>query len=212
MVNLSVDAVAQQDDSAKDVSRQGRPLTYLLEAREEYGFELISNQVLSPRTFSSAPALVEYMSVRDVAVAHGLRYPVGDGYSSDGQPCFEGTVDRLLAMRREGYGMLSSVGYLDAVRRRLRGEEEWECDAGRSFFVIDVDGRVGICDRHRLREMTFEQLTTANYKLLAEDGRAQKEAEECHRECLVNCAYETSYSSYKFRYLADQVLGKPTER
>lgn len=210
MVNLSIDAIARYDDSTKDIARRGRALACLLEAREQYGFELVTNQVLCPNNFTLAPSLIEYMTERDVPVAHGLQYPVDDEYSAGNLPGLEEAIDRLVSMRRQGYRILTSRGYLEAIRRRLHGLAEWQCDAGNSFFVIDVDGRVGICDRHRLLDLTFEDLTTQNYQELGERGRPRMVLEACQRECLVNCAYETSYfQHHKVRYLADQVLGIP---
>ncbi len=208
MVNLSIDAVTRYDDSTKDIVRRGRTLRYLLDARKQYGFMLISNQVLCRNNFSSAPDLIEYMSGCHVPVAHGLQYPLPDRGSTASLSRMEETIDRLASMRRNGSEILTSLGYLEAIRCRLQEQRGWRCDAGNSFFVIDVDGRVGICDRHKFLDLTFDQVTRDNYKVLAERGRSQKDFQTCHRECLVNCAYETSYfHHHKIRFLADQILG-----
>lgn len=208
MVNLSVDAVTRYDDSTKDIFRRRNVLRHLIDARRDYGFMLITNQVLCANNMSLAPSLIDFMNAQGVPVSFGLQYPIGDDLSKHDPTVVDNVIQRLLAARRAGHRMITSGGYLAAIKKRLQTRSTWKCDAGNSFFSIDVDGRVSICDRHRPVDVILQELSPQNYASVAIEGRKREEFRACSVQCMINCAYETSYfQHHKVRYILDFLLG-----
>jgi len=106
---------------------------------------------------------------------------------------FENVVDDILKKKKQGLKILSTVHYLKFIKRHVKDSLEWKCDAGNSFFVIDVDGKISICDRLAYLDIPIQELNRKNYPLIVKMARKEENFQTCSRKCLINCAFETSY-------------------
>ncbi|MDI6786604.1 MAG: hypothetical protein QMD92_07840 [bacterium] len=185
--------------SKKDISHLGQKLDFLIEGKNKYGFEIFISYVLSMENVDYVEKFLEFMNDKKVPVNFIIKYPIHDELLTERDiNRYTKAIDTILYKMEEGYNVISTKYYLKFAKRHIREKNLWKCYAGSAFFVVDIDGKVGICDRLELERMnyldiTIDKLNGKNFYLVAQKGRQIQEYPDCSKRCLISCAFETSY-------------------
>jgi MoaA/NifB/PqqE/SkfB family radical SAM enzyme len=160
---------------------------------------VVCSQVLSDGNIDEVEEFLDEMQNLDLPVSPNICYPVHAGFANeDAMAKLAEGIDAFLARKEQGHALSISNEYLRFALRHLSGQKDWECCAGRSFFAIDVDGSISVCDRLEMDEfnhlhLSIHDLSHSGLAVLAEEARRIRDGGKCTEECLANCAFETSY-------------------
>jgi MoaA/NifB/PqqE/SkfB family radical SAM enzyme len=206
VVNISLDSDAPNENSKKDFTRSRNAFDLLAEGREKYGYAIISNQVISRDNIPDIQPLLEKMKQRGIYVSHGISYPVRREFHTESDmACLAGAMEQLAELKRSNYPIITSNGYLDRAAKRLASPAMWECHAGRAFFTVDLDGEIKGCDILPCIGMNIKELTRRSLPEIGKRTRELTEFPECSMDCMLNCAFETSYLCSGVRILLQEL-------
>ncbi len=222
IINLSIDSILEFNSTKKDYIRNKSVLDTLLKAREKFGFEVVTNLVLTSKNLDTVIPTVEKMNQLNVPMSIGLiskdfytserkiKTPVKPDYSlffdnNEKLQMLFPIVDELIQLKRKGYGIINVEDYFKDIKRFLSGERvNWYCSGGEYYLSVDCDGKVGVCSLLSPEEINIHSLkknALGNMHKIREQRLA-----ECHTECLSLCFYQSSYYVKKPQYFIKQSI------
>jgi len=199
VLNVSVDGMRARKGRAKALDRSRDALEAAAAAGRRYGFEVVCSQVLSAGNIGEVEAFLDKLHRMDLAVSPNVCYPLAQAFAGNGEMSRLGAcLDLIRTKKASGYAISTSDAYLEFAGRQVRERRRWECSAGRSFFAVDVDGRVSFCDRLEVESferlgMSIYDMSPAGLREMAGEARRCQEAIGCSENCLANCAFETDF-------------------
>jgi MoaA/NifB/PqqE/SkfB family radical SAM enzyme len=210
ILNISVDGMHARRDRYKAIDSLRKILAQARAIRSKYGFEVVCSQVLSDGNIDEVEDFLNEMKTLDLPVSPNICYPVLAGFANeDGLAKLNSGIGTFLAKKEKGHAVSISNEYLQFARRHLNGHKRWECCAGRSFFAVDVDGGISICDRLEMDGfdhlgLSLHDLSPDDLDVLAAEADRMRKTGKCTEQCLANCAFETSYFlEHPIRYSMD---------
>ena len=202
VINLSIDSLFEFDASKKDCVKNREVLNNLIEAREEYGFEIHVNLVLTNKNVDSVVGMVKSVNESEIPISIGLIVANTYNDRSLDESLFFRTeedrtklydvLDEIKTLKRRGYNIIDPLRYFDDMKRFVDGAlDDWYCSAGEYYFSVDCDGKFQICAGLPAEDLSIFDIDKDYYRKLA--AVREKRLGHCKKICLSNCLYDTSY-------------------
>ena len=200
-VELSVDAVYECNDSAKDYTRSRKVLESLLAARNTYGFGLKTHLVLTRTNVESAIETIRFNHQQGIPLTVGLVFRnVYSDLPDDDRLHFTDdaskekllrTLDAIIALKRGGVQIIDPVSYFENMKRYVNGSTDWGCTAGKYSFSVDADGSVQLCCSSKAFGDKLQSIDRHYFKNKRHE--ITRTLEWCQTRCYSNCHYTTAY-------------------
>jgi len=199
VIELSTDAV-KTSTSKKSILRQEKALGLLLKYQPVYRYRIKLNMVLSNHTIDDLTGILKFIEDKPICITIGLVMPPpsskspNDAYfnTDERKQRLFNAVDFIISQKKRGALILDPVDYFLSFEGHLSGKQVWECDSGKYFLEIDVDGKLLYCS-YLLDKIDVDLLDLDRDYHSQLKVKFQSQLEKCNRHCLANCFYDTSY-------------------
>ena len=159
LIDVSLDSLARFDESRKDMYHRESLFDNLLEGREQHGFAIKTNYVITPKNPEQLEGILEFGKNNGIIVSIRLAMkppitppnwtePQGIYFSSGGEDTqlIDDLANKIIEKKKEGYAVSEPVEFYEAMKKWIRGEKDfWKCDAGRYHLTINNNGMVMQC-------------------------------------------------------------------
>ncbi len=204
-INISIDSiVAGFSDSKKELPQASKTLKALIDEKAKSGLSLMLNCVITKNNIKQVPAMLEFCHTNQIIMAaifvqnpkplenyrqnpHLKELLLEEG---DKEEVIK-TADYLADKKRNGYRLLESIAYYEAVKKWIQSDLDWVCDGGKYTLNIDTDGRVGICGYLPYLDLNIRDLNKDYYPQIKE--YREKNLKWCTKKCVPSCMFCSTY-------------------
>lgn len=204
-LNFSIDQTG--DGGAGEASRKTAfgKMPLLVEYARKKRFALYGNAVITRRTLDGIPDVVRETTRHGIPLNLQLVLHPGsdDAFATPSDLARLGELQReLAAMKRSGYLIDESDGYIEGFSAFVRGETAVACHAGRTYLAVDSDGRLMPCQDTPAVGMPLHQIDDVDAALDALPGAVPADC-----RCWWNCFYRyEQWQRAPWQYLARETL------
>lgn len=199
VIEISIDAM-DTPASKKSILRQQEALALLLRYQPVYKYLIKLNMVLSNDNIDDLPGILKFMEGKPIYITIGLVMPPPSGKapndtyfnSNDQKQRLLNAADFIISQKRRGAAILDPLDYFSSFKAYLSGKQVWQCDSGKYFLEIDVDGKLLFCS-YLLDKIDIDLLDLNRDYYSQLKMKFQRKLEKCNRHCLANCFYDTAY-------------------
>jgi len=201
IINVSLDSIAQFDQSTKDYVRRKKSILDLLEIRAGFGFEIETNLTLTKKNLDRVIETITLMNELGIAIA--ICIIMDSTYSNapidgsllfttpeDKEKLFE-ALEEIKELKRRKYNIIDPIQYFDDIKKFENHELKWYCMAGRYSLAVDCDGGFQLCYLLPPENASIFDIDRSYYKKYG--AIRQQRMEQCNTICLHNCGYDPSY-------------------
>jgi MoaA/NifB/PqqE/SkfB family radical SAM enzyme len=198
-IEISTDAL-ETPTSKKSILRQQEALVLLLKYQPVYQYLIKLNMVLSNDNIDDLPGILKFIEDKPIYITIGLVMPPpsskssNDAYfnSNEQKQRLLNAADFIISQKRRGAPILDPLEYFSSFKTYLSGKQIWQCDSGKYFLEIDVDGKLLYCS-YLLDKIGVDLLDLSRDYYTQLKMKFKSKLEICNRHCLANCFYDTSY-------------------
>ena len=221
IINLSVDSVASGFDvSTKELPKNNQVLDALIKERKERGLLFLLNCVIVKQNIKQIPLMLEFCNSKKIMMAAiFVQNPHPDAYGNmvgyTDKIFFEKKdtkivcemADYLISKKKSGHFLWGPIDYYKSIKKWVKGDFVWNCDAGKYTFDVDTDGKIGICSYLPYSNTNLMELDKNFFKKIEQYRKSYQKW--CTKRCLSSCTFcSTFYRQNPLKFLCSKLRYK----
>lgn len=216
LIHLSVDSIAEFNESKKDFSKGGRILDDLINAGKTYGFMINVHTVITKLNIKQIIPVVKKMHMYEIPLSIGfiIKDVYGRNHNSglffdtpeEKEELFR-VLDEIIRLKKNGHNIIDPVQYFQDIKTFCTCGIDWNCGAGKQTFSIDSDGKILMCGNLKPEDYSVFDIDRDFFNKIKDQRR--KRLSYCKKICLCNCYYTTTYFfSHPLSFIKQYVIYK----